>query len=495
MNNNRKDLEHMELGELMQEVERGNQQAIDFLEQMSKDILKTKPIVEQLPPHIDPKLAEGIKKTGNKLIKIATDILPILETWKDYHKRHEEAIAALGNEKTAQAFIATLTPADLELLDEPTEKGIIPLLTPDGANWLEILEKMETWEAVILYEFKKDHQKQYRTRAKAEKPDTLPSTIPIITLNKYQNAISLYQQGSAYLQPLRSVDGLAFDNGKLFFNGMPFSTAKLQELRTKEGIENIDLPLLRTFYGIILQNFERTFYNNKQLQESVKVYVPDLAAYLGKSRNISKTDIKNIMDKVSSFQTVVGIIKQVKNGRIYENILPVLLFTGYNEANNTISFSSPYMNQVIQDLYDVSIKRDKKQQPKLKKNGEPQTVATHSYLIKSSIGKERNKKAAEIVVTVVTLIEQAGNNIPQIKAGTIIDRNPLLKESIEKTKSRTNQNLMLNRAFTKAWELLRTQTRLTEVYKDIQIPDKVPTMGNLDMVFTFPHNGKKGQID
>ena len=37
-------------------------------------------------------------------------------------------------------------------------------------------------------------------------------------------------------------------------------------------------------------------------------------------------------------------------------------------------------------------------------------------MIKSSIGKERNKKAVEIVFVIVSLIEQSGNHCPHIKA-------------------------------------------------------------------------------
>lgn len=478
MNDNSKNPEAMSMGELLREVEKGNPQAVAYMEQLSRDIA--------------PKLAEIVAPAANRVKEAVAALQPVLAELKEFHEQHREALEALADEKKAQAFIATVTPADLAAaVEEPTVEKVAPLLTPDGANWLEILENMEMWEAVALYEYKQAQPRQYRTRAKASSLDALPDTMPVITINNYQNAISLYQKGNAYLQPLSSVDGLKFDNGKLYFNGMPFTTAKLQQLRTKEGIENIDLPLLRTFYGIILRNFERTYTESKQLQESVKIYVPDLAAYLGKSRNISKTDIESIIGKVSSFQTVVGIVKQPKNGRIYENILPVLLFTGYNEADNTIGFTSPYMNQVIQDVWQVSIRRDKKQQPKLKKNGEPQRLPAYSYLVKSSIGKERNKKAVEIVVTVVTLIEQAGDNIPRIKASTIVERNPQLKESIDNAKSTADKNKMLKRAFTKAWELLRKQTRLTEVYQDIEIPDTVPTVNTLDIVFEFPHKGKK----
>ena len=88
----------------------------------------------------------------------------------------------------------------------------------------------------------------------------------------------------------------------------------------------------------------------------------------------------------------------------------------------------------------------------------------------------------------------------------------MLKQSLENTSDTSNQNKILKRAFSKAWELLVTQTDLSVKYKNIQLPiipnssikdpkEKkrlerefrtkwIPTMSNLDMVFEFPHEGK-----
>ena len=152
------------------------------------------------------------------------------------------------------------------------------------------------------------------------------------------------------------------------------------------------------------------------------------------------------------------------------------------------------MNYVIKTIYNLSIRKTKDGKPKLKKNGTPLMLPSHSYMIDSSITKERNKAAAENVVILVTLIEQAGDNIPRIKASTLIERNVQLADRLE---SAANPRTLLNRTFIRTWALLREKTRLTEVYKDIQLPDPkdpaaIPTMKTLDnVVFSFPHNGKK----
>lgn len=52
---------------------------------------------------------------------------------------------------------------------------------------------------------------------------------------------------------------------------------------------------------------------------------------------------------------------------------------------------------------------------------------------------ERNKVAVENVFIIVQLIEQAGDNIPRIKASTLIERNPQLQERLENSTNKRQQ--------------------------------------------------------
>ena len=202
------------------------------------------------------------------------------------------------------------------------------------------------------------------------------------------------------------------------------------------------------------------------------------------------------LHKLSLWHTLFkGIVDKGTRGN---DILPVLVFMGNDVDKNIIRFSSPYMVRVIQDIYKASIRKSKVDLPITDKQGNVLTLPSHSYLIKSSITKEKNKKAVEIVFIIVTLIEQAGNNTPHIKAETIVERNTQLRESLMASKSTADKNKKLNRAFSKAWELLRTQTDLLTAYKNIVLPDPdssdfckyIPTTSTLDTVFEFPHEGK-----
>lgn len=339
-------------------------------------------------------------------------------------------------------------------------------------------------------------EEQYRTKAKAQEAGALssiPTSLAIPTIEQYKYSMSLYQSGGAYLQPLTSTDGLKFKGGKMYFDNMQqVSEVELQNMKTKEGIEAIDLSLLRVFYSIILSAFEAS--KCTELKDVITLFVPDLAEYLGLQRNLNKQDIARVISKAQSFHNIVGVLHGTRNGKPSQSLYPVLNFEGYDDKKNTIAFSSPYMNMVIRTVYNLSIRKTKDGKPKLKKSGEPMRLVSHSYLVHSSITKQRNKAAVENVNIIVTLIEQAGDNIPRIKASTIIERNPQLQQRLETVKNKTD---LLKTTFTKTWELLRTETNLLTTYKDIELPDPkdpafIPTAKTVNtLVFKFPHKGKK----
>lgn len=121
----------------------------------------------------------------------------------------------------------------------------------------------------------------------------------------------------------------------------------------------------------------------------------------------------------------------------------------------------------------------------------PETCPAHSYVVKASIAGERNKKAAEVVCALAPLIEQAGGKLPDITYDELIDRCPSLKAAIN-TAAVADVNKLLKRTFSKAWELLRTQTILVEKYKGIQLPTEIPTILSLDKKLDAQTNEKAG---
>ena len=412
------------------------------------------------------------------------------------HDKKDIVIQLYNDEAARLALVQSITAADLEEIKlDRNDSKVAALLTSTQPTLDDLLDVIGFGNVIHIYE---KHAPKYRTRAKAKEQGAIteaPNSLAIPTLSKYQYSMSLYQDGGAYLQPLSSTDGLKFKNGKMYFDGARMrevSEVELQNMKTKEGIDDIDLPILRTFYSIILTQFEASGY--KVLQDVLTMSVPTLAEFIGLQSNLNKKDIGRVIEKTQSYHNIVGVVHGTRNGKPVQSLYPVLNFEGYNDKTNTISFSSPYMNYVIKTVYNLSLRKSKDGKVKLKKNGEPLRLASHSYLIDSSIAKERNKAAVENVVILVTLIEQAGDNIPRIKASTLIERNVQLAERLEAAK---NPRSLLKTTFTKTWELLRTKTRLQEAYKDIELPEPddpafMPTMKTLDkVVFTFPHKGKK----
>ena len=336
----------------------------------------------------------------------------------------------------------------------------------------------------------------YRTKAQAENAvHEIPTALAVPTMQNYQYVMSLKPFGNAYMQPLASTDGLKFSDGRMYFIGneiQPVSEVQLQNMVTNEGIESIDLGMLRIFYSIILTEFEKT--KCSEIRDVITLYVPDLAESMGLQRNINKTGIQRLIDNVQSFHNIVGVMHGTRNNKPSQSLYPVLNFEGYDDKKNTISFSSPYMNMVIKTVYKLAIRKNKDGEPKLSKRGEPVRIPTHSFLTKTSIVKERNKTAVENVLIIVQLIEQCGNQEPHISALTMIERNPLLEQRMMQAKNKTT---LLKRTFETTWRILREQTYLTERYQDIVLPDPndpamIPSVKNLDtIVFTFPHHGKK----
>lgn len=82
----------------------------------------------------------------------------------------------------------------------------------------------------------KKRRGNYRTKAKAGNTDKVPSDLLVITNDKYQNAMSLNKNDTAYIQMVSDNSKLKFANGILTFKGFPATSAELQGLYTEEGI-------------------------------------------------------------------------------------------------------------------------------------------------------------------------------------------------------------------------------------------------------------------
>lgn len=314
--------------------------------------------------------------------------------------------------------------------------------------------------------------------------------------------MSLFRHGQVYLEGGVDTDNLQTKDGKLFFadpSGVlkALTEVELKNFRTKEkvNLSEIGLPLLRTYYSILLGTYREMLRQGKPLSYTVQIYVPDLLEYFGLKRNSDMKTVDKIISQMSSFNNVIGVLHSTRNGRPSKSYFAIFQFAEYDSKTNTIVFLSPYLNYVVRNVLQEAIRRDPvTKAPILDKNGRVIPLPSHSFLIKPSIFNERNVAAVENVIIIVQLIEQAGEHVANIKASTLIERNPALKQRLEQAAPK-HKTQLLKRVFKRTWELLIEQTHLSEIYRNMQFPNpkspnNIPRPDNLGVVYRFRHEGK-----
>lgn len=341
-------------------------------------------------------------------------------------------------------------------------------------------------------------KKNYRTKAMAGATIAIPDVIASPSVPQFSTAITvLDNKETPHIVPIQQAIKIEYLNGKFVANGVDLADLDLATARDP-ALQGLDLSTLRVLYSAILQDLVVAFNagildRGSVLFHAVTLNVAELMKMLGMKANNDKAHVDALIDKIHSYQNMVGVDYVTRGGKTYENKTAMLVWIQSKEDKNTITFAAPYLNQLAYDIMQASIQTDSKGQIIRKKNGEPKLLPANSYLMKSSIASERNKQAVEVVKIVCDVIEQTGSRggVPNISAKTILARHPMLQQALDHMEDPSNKNRLLKRTFCKAWELLHTQTYLESRYEGIRFPATWPTTGSLDMVFEFPHNGKK----
>ena len=153
-------------------------------------------------------------------------------------------------------------------------------------------------------------------------------------------------------------------------------------------------------------------------------------------------------------------------------------------------------------VFSENIKRKKNGDLILTKDERIQFDASHSFLIKSSMAKQKNRAAVENVSIIVSLIEQAGGPkrgkrtiSPSITVSELISRNESLKMMLDSASSNSYKTKILRRCFEKTYELLKEETWLLEKYSRLKIPNDIPTVRTMNtLTLKFPHCGRKDEL-
>lgn len=272
----------------------------------------------------------------------------------------------------------------------------------------------------------------------------MPKDLALITYKPFQHAITMLFDETARLQPM--MQGVA---DKLFtrYENLKESQFVNYYDKSPRPISETDVLTLQGLYTIFLDNAIKKSKNLNDLiektkdpdfiKESIIIHIPAFLKMIGYAPNHSESTEEAVLSKLSSYAPIYGILTQHDGGRTFKSHYPIMNLVKHDARTITVEIMSPYMNAIIAAIVQASPKTDKNGKPKLKRNGEPFTDPPHTRLVKSSIISGRNK-----------------------------------------------------RAFSKAWQLLETKTKLKTTYKNIQFPTAIPTMSTLDMLFEFPHEGK-----
>lgn len=349
----------------------------------------------------------------------------------------------------------------------------------------------------------------------------LSTNTALITDKELKHALTPYQNSRAYIQQL-DIDffqQLEFDpeNGAMNIKGNILETVTLKDIKTRSNLKELDLPLLRSLYTTIYT------YAEKIDTHTVTIYLPTLSKHLG--INIRGDKPNDLFAKIMAFEHVIGVFD---NGSFYR----LLTFANYDRQTNSITFSSPYMNKILRTLTEVNTVTPP--------GGKRYLNPHHSYLVHGTIASERNKPAIEIVNAIVTLLHQRGidktsktnltatilkktvkqaireefngaeddtkseeqptTTIMRKKISAIIEEIPILTEALEspvidkftnlpKDKTARDKNQTLERAFSRAYILLKTRTDIYKYFNNLTITEIIPTISTIDQLIEISHNG------
>ena len=340
----------------------------------------------------------------------------------------------------------------------------------------------------------------YRTQKLAGRVNEIPNSMAILTDSELVHAMTSVQDIRAYTMPIGKelVERLK-NNPDILSNGTWHATEKDYQ---KQELMNIDFPFLRVLYSIVLKSVFQSIEKAKDTNEltailqridndySIRLYVPDFCRAIGLKGNLNEAQIQALLDKMYSFNGLIGIT--MVQGRGIPSQHAVMRLDSYEAETNTIKFSSPYMAYIAKTVVMKNIQRDSKDRPQLTRSGKPKLLPSHSYALSTTLASERNKRAVEIVCVIDRLIEQAGpHGTPHITVKNLIHECPEMEYALDCCTNAANKNRILRNAFSGAWKILRNPkyVKLQDKYQGLQIPDVIPTMGKLDLVLTFSHKG------
>lgn len=317
----------------------------------------------------------------------------------------------------------------------------------------------------------------------------------LISDKKYQGALTTQQNKNAYIALMNPdfFKRLDFENGTVMFDQETAGIVKKYSKGKYTDVQDLDFPLLTQIYTAAVKS------NVRHDAFTITVSLPQFFREMG--IETSKGNAPDIMGKLHSFENCVGIMPGTQTVSKLFSIIQL------DMKNQTMTFAVPYIMKLSEVLAEKNHVEKKTRQGALIDYQQPY----HNTLVHSSIAKERNKTAVELVYLITTGLLQRGY-IPDIKTyrkkgaktqypervtysisfRSLINDAPLLRGRIQSYKETSNKNNALRRAFEKAYQLIDKKTDAAEWFIDLQGNRIIPTMATLDDELTFTHNGRNG---
>lgn len=311
-----------------------------------------------------------------------------------------------------------------------------------------------------------------------------------ISDRQYQFALSVRPESDASVLPVPAdiMDRLKFDEktGQLSVTdetneALSTLSGRLESWTSKEKVTASDFMFLRTALTALYKNPE--FIN----ADRVTIKRSELGKHMG--ANLAAGNAVDVLARLKPLEKLIG---RTPDGSIYR----VFTFLKYDSSTDSYSFACPFINQVILRLEDKN-----QVEYKTKTKGIAAYKAPHiNFLLHSTLHKERNKRAVEIVMALTNLfLQRAGETTRKptgrdrfdvhIKYRTLITYCPLLSASLEDCPDMANKNRILKSAFTKAATLLKEQTDAYTYFENLKISDMIVTNKTLDEVINASFTG------
>ena len=368
----------------------------------------------------------------------------------------------------------------------------------------------EAFEKVINIYLERQEEKQKQAQAK-EQGKKLQRTQRatnlvsagfyqyVISDDKYEHGLSTQRNKNAFIALMEPefFERLDFENGALTFNQEISSIVKQYKLGKYTDIQDLDVPLLKQIYTVAVKNIIQQPTSNNAY--AIKMSLPQFFRDIG--IETSKGNAPDIMKKLHLFENCIGIMP----GR--QTVSKLFYIIKMDFKKQIMIFSVPYIVELYEALEEINHIERKTKQGELIDYRKPY----HNTLVHSSIAKERNKTAVELVYLIINGLLRRGY-VPDIKTykmknaktkyperitysirfDTLINDAPLLRGRIQSYQDNANKNSALRRAFEKAYQLLETKTDVREWLINLKYNDIIPTMTTLDNELEFTHDGRNG---